>query len=153
MLLQLFQRAGKISVLPVQLVDQDQAGQIEILGVLPDFLGAYFDPGNRTDDHRSGVCHAQGSKQISDKVKVTGRIQEINLAPVPFQRRQTDIDRNLPLDLVGIVIGGCGSRFNVPETVNGSAGKKESLGKRGFAGSAVGNQSNIADRFAGIIFH
>src|SRR5690606_35097202 len=152
-LAELLDRALEIRVLAVHLVDEDQPRAPGVGGVAPDQLGAHLDTGGRiAHDHRT-LGDAQRRVDLAGKVKIAGRVDQVDLVILPGDRRQGGLDADPALDLVGVVVQDTGAGIDPAETVGQSCGVKDDLGKLRLAGAAVGDEGDVPHAFEGVTLH
>ncbi|GIW10783.1 MAG: hypothetical protein KatS3mg061_1840 [Dehalococcoidia bacterium] len=104
-LAQLLDRACEVGIFAVQLVDEEEAGQVRRLGHLPVQLSANLDPRDRVDDEDGGIRHPQRFAHFAHEVGVAGCIEEVDLVITPLAGQQGEGDRNPPALFVGVVVG------------------------------------------------
>ena len=75
----LVERALKIGALAIQLVDDDGAGELELVGEGPDLLGLHFHAGHAVDHDQGGIGGDQGAARVINKDVVTRGVQDIDL--------------------------------------------------------------------------
>ena len=83
-LLNALQRAAEVGALPVELVDDDGAGQLVFVGELPDLFGLHLHAGDRVYHDQGGIRRHQGRARVVDEDVVAGRIEEVDLGLFPF---------------------------------------------------------------------
>ena len=142
--------AEEIGVLPVHLVDEGDARDLELVGPLPDIFGLDLHPGDGgEDDHGPAQCTHAGAG-IGNEVAVAGGIDDMHRMVVPFAVVQRGGHRYLSLDFLGLVIQVGRAVIDPSETVGHPRRKKNRLGEGGFAGPAMGDNSNIS-QFCGVV--
>ena len=78
------QRAFEARTLAIEPVDHDEAGKAELLGGLPGFLGLHLHAGHGIDDDERRIGHAQPGACVGEKVRHSGRIDDVDLGFVPL---------------------------------------------------------------------
>lgn len=139
------QRGIVIGVFLVNLRDVEHARHLALLGTLPRLLGADAGAGLAGRDNQGGLCHAHCLVDFVFKIKETRCIQQIDLAVVPYDRRNGGRDRELTLDLFGIEIAYGIAFGHLADAVNHARGEQQALDERGLAVASVAHNAYVAD--------
>ena len=142
---QRLQGAVEVRPLAVQAVDDDRPGQLVLAGELPDLLGLDLHPGHRVHDDEGRLDHPESGPRLRDEVAVARRVDEVDAMAFPVGVGQRRVDGDLPLDLVGIEVGGGGAVVGAPETGDGSGREEQGLHERRLAHAAVTDDADIAN--------
>jgi len=99
----------------VHLVDRDDAGDAGLLGEIPGFARVDADPvdGVHADDR--GFDGVEAADGLADEVGISGGVQEVDLAALDVHGGDGQVDRVLPLLLLGLVVEGAGAVLHGPE--------------------------------------
>ncbi len=146
-------RPPEIGVLPVHLVDEENATKPVLLGETPDLIGADFDTSGGVDDDHRALDDAHRAQDLSEKIGVARRVEDVDLGVLPLDGYDGRADGDVTLDLVGVEVR-CGVAFFHPAEAGDRFGvEEEGFGQRGFAGTAVREEANVPDAFGGIPVH
>ncbi len=86
LLLQRVERALERRAFAVELVDEDRARDVALLGELPRDLGLHLDALDRRDDEQRQVGRLQRGDDVADEVGVAGRVEDVHLVAVELER-------------------------------------------------------------------
>jgi hypothetical protein len=142
---QRLQRAEEVGALPVEAIDDDGARQIELAGELPDLLRLHLDTGHRVHDHHRPLDHAQAGARVGDQVPVARRVDQVDPVALVVAVSDRGVDRDLPLDLVGIEIGGGAAVVDLAQPIDRAGGEQHRLHQRGLADTPVPHDPDVAD--------
>ena len=73
---------------------RDEAGDAELVGPLPQPLGADLDAEHGVDDEHGRLAHPQGPERVRDERRLAGRVDEVDLHIPPLERRERGGDRS-----------------------------------------------------------
>ncbi len=121
--LELAQRLEEVGVLAVHAVDEDQAGEVALVGEGPGVLGADLDAGGGADDDEGGVGGAQARLHLPHEVGVAGRVDDVELLPLPLAGEEGEVDADLALVLVGVEVGDGGAVVHAAQPADSAAAK------------------------------
>ncbi len=151
--LHLGQGLGEIGIFPVQLVYKYQAGQVILVGKLPDLFRVHFNSGNGTNEDHRPIHHPKGAPYITDKIGVSGGVDQVYFVLLPVAGGQGGIDGNFSLYLIGVIINYRGPVIYPAQPIR-CAGVKEHCFRQGcFTSSTVGDQPHITQLPNIILFH
>ena len=135
--LQRLERAVEVGALAVQHVDAEHARDVALGGDLPQAARRDLGAHHGVDDEDGGLAHAQGAERVRD---------EARLARGAERHR----DRHLARLLVGLGIGGGGAVDDGAQAGQHTGLEQERLVQRRLAGTAVADQSHVANRFRAV---
>ena len=147
------QGALEVGALAVQLIDDDGARQLEIVGETPDLLGLHLDAGHAVDHHQRGIGGDQGRARIVNKDVVAGSIEEVDLGLFPLRHGDGGRDRDFALDFLLVEIGDRIALIHAEQAVGGAGGEEQTGGERRLAGIAVAHHTDVPDVLAFVDFH
>ena len=75
----LFDSPFKSRSIAVELVDKDDAGDLILVGLLPNLLCLGFDTSNSVEDADCTVKDTKGSEDLEGEVRVTGSVDEVDV--------------------------------------------------------------------------
>ena len=142
---QLVQSALERGPLPVQLVDEDHAGQAAGGGHLPHGLRLHLDPLHGADHEHHQVGSGEGGVHLAQEVGVAGAVDDVDLVPFVLERGQGQRHRDLALDLLGVEVGGGAPVLHPALAGDRSGAEQKGLGQGGLPGSAVTHECDVAD--------
>jgi hypothetical protein len=140
------QDAVVISPGMVQPGDDQGAGNSQVLAFLPDGGGAGVHPVHGGDGEQDGVRGAQARAEFADEVRITGRIQEVDLHARHGQRHHRQRHGALLVDGGGIGIAHCGAVNHRALPRDHPVGLKQRLDEGGLAGTGSANECHIPDQ-------
>ena len=140
-----FKSARERGVLAIDLVDHEQARELELLGVSPRFFGLHLDARHPVHDDEGAVQDAQGGLGVRDEGAVAGRIDDVELDLLPLQVAEGGRDRHLAGDLLLVEVGDRVPLVDPAETVDGAGGEQERGREGRLSGGAVTDDADIAD--------
>ena len=146
-------RPGEIGVLPVHFIDEDKAGEISFVAVIPGLLGADFDAGGGADDDDGAFSDAHRCLDLADEIGVAGSIDDVYLFVLPLAGEQGQVDADLALYFVGVVIGSARAIVDLAQSFDCPGGKKDGFRGGGLAGAGVGEEGDVPDVFQSVLFH
>jgi hypothetical protein len=82
-LLELVEAAEEVGSLAVEHVHEDEAGQPELRGALPEALGADLDAHHAVDDENRALAYPQGGHGVGQEAGLAGRVDQVDLAVLP----------------------------------------------------------------------
>ena len=144
-----------VRVILVHLVDEDGAGQAVALSVVPGGVEADIGAAAvlRGHDEEGRLDHLQRGGDLAEKVRVAGRVNEIDLHPVPLAGGECGVDAGLALDFFRVKIGDSGTVFNASLAVNGPGNIEERFGEGSLPCAAVSDKCNVAYGVYGVPAH
>ena len=99
-----------------------------------------------------GVAHddgalggADGADGLAGEIEVAGSVHDVDLLALIHDGSKGQRDRDLALNLLGVVVAGGVAVNGLAQTVHTLGHKQHLLSKRGLAGAAVAQQCNIAN--------
>ena len=137
--------AGEIAVILVGLGDVEQAGDVLALEVFPAALRADGDAVLRGAEDHAGLSRAHGAHHVARKVEKARAIEDVDLAAAEIDRRDAGRDRDLALDLLGIVVTDGVAVGSFALTVDRAGQVQHALGERGLAAAAMSEQAHVTD--------
>jgi hypothetical protein len=129
----------------VELVDEGQAGDMELVGLVPHRLGLRLDPADRAEHHDRAVEDPQRALDLDREVDMAGGVDQVDLvlAPLEGRGRGGDGDAALPLLLHPVHLGL--AVVDLAGLVDLAGVEEEPLGHRGLASVDVGDDPDVAN--------
>ena len=141
--------AVEISVFPIHLVDDDDAGQAGRLAHIPGALRANVHARRRGYQDGGAFHHPQGADHFALKVVIARGVQEIHLAAIGDGGDQGGLDTAAALDFLGFVVGYGIAVLNPALAGDRPGAKERRFAKGGLAGAGMGKQGHVS-KAAGI---
>ena len=151
--LQTGKRGVKIGVVAVHLVDDDHDGLPAGAGEFPGQLGPHFHAGDRIDHHHDRIRHVNGVLDLALEVRVAGRVQQVDLGLVEFDRHQRGGKRKRAILLIVVPVRNRVAFLNGPQTIGGAAVVEQRFNQRGLARPLMARQGDVADVLACVFLH
>ena len=137
------QAGGIVGVGLLGAVDEDHAG------LAAQHLPAALDTHGQAvlgGAHQYGALGgADGGQGLTGEVKVAGGVHDVDLHALVVHGGKGQRDRDLALDLLGVVVAGGVAVHGLAQAVGTLGHKEHLLSQRGLAGATVTQQRNIAD--------
>ena len=83
-----FEGAIEGGALAIELINNDGAGELEIVGERPDFFGLDFDAGHAIDQDEGGIGGNEGRASVVNKDVVAGSIEDVDFGFFPLGERR-----------------------------------------------------------------
>ena len=129
----------------VELVDDDRARQIELVGEAPDLFGLHFDAGHAIHQHQRGIGGDQRRLGVVDENIEAGRVDEIDLFLGPLGERDAGGNGDLALDLLVVEIGDRRTFIDARQPIGGACGVQKPGGEGRLPTMAVSYKSDVSD--------
>ena len=137
----------------IDLGDGDEAGKAMLPGLVPCLFKAGGDAGHSADDDQRALHRSQRASHFAREIEVAGHIDEVELLAVDFNRRHGRADRDMALDLFGVIVADRVPIFDTSLTVNHAGGVEHRLHKRRLAFRAVSQYSDVAYVLHHVVLH
>ena len=102
------------------------------------------------DDDNAAVSHTQSLGNFALEVKVTGSVDEVQNIIFIFHGSQAGLDRDLTLDLLGIVVTDGVALSNLAQAVDTAGTIQQALDQRSLTLATVTQQANVTNFLHGI---
>ena len=130
---------------PVQLVDEADARDVVVVGLVPDRLRLGLHALHAVEDHDGAVEHAQRPLDLRGEVHVPRGVDEVQLAVAPVEGRRGRRDGDAPLALVLAEVHHGLAVVDLPDLVALAAVEEEPLGRGRLPRVDVRDDSDVAD--------
>ena len=139
------QRLLEVGVLPVHLVDDDDAGEAGGFAGVPGAFGAdvHAAGGGHQDDGALG--HPNGAGHFAAEVVIAGGVEEVHLVAVAGGGDQGGLNTAAPLDFFRFVVGNGIAVFDAALAGYGFGVEQHRFAERRFAGAGVGQEYHVPD--------
>ena len=124
-----------------------------LLAKIPGLLRPDFHAALAVDNDDGSIGSRRSFFRLSDKIKVTGGIQDVDLHIAADNRRDRGADRELPALLLFIKITEGIPVGDISQSGRNAGQISHGLQKAGLTRSAVAKQHNIADFVSVVNFH
>ena len=145
------ERAEEVGALAVEHVDEDQAREVELGGALPQSRRVHLDAHHRVDDEHGRLADAQRAERVGDEAGVPGRVEQVDLAVLPFEDRERSRDRHLARLLVRIGVRHGRPLDHGPEPVDHTRLEQQRLVQRGLTTAPVADERHVANAIRGLV--
>ncbi len=133
----------EIDGLIVHLVEKNGAGNAPLACQFPALLGTDGNSAGKNDDRR--VRDGNTLKNFTYKIERSGSVNNVDHFLLPLTRRNCEIYRILPLDLLGVVVKRCITVHNLSETADRLTVVKHRLCHGCLTDTAVSQKNNVAN--------
>jgi hypothetical protein len=151
--LHLLQGALEVGVLAIHLINDDEARQLMLVGILPYQLGADFHARNRVDHHHGRIGHAQRRFHFTEEVGEARRVDKIDFVLLVFDGDNCGGDGDVAAVLFVFKIRHRRAIFNPAQTTGDPGVVQKGFGQRGFARPTMAYQGDVANEVSSILFH
>ena len=148
-----FEGPIEAGALPVEQVQHDQTRQTEVGGEVPDLLRLNLDPGHGIDDDECGVRHAQGGAHVAQEVAHAGRVDEVELPPLPLRVGDARRQRVLARHFLFVEVGDRGAVIHHPEPIDHAGAEQQGGRQLCLAGPAMADDGDVADARGTVDLH
>ena len=152
-LLERLEGAEEVRALAVEHVHEDQPGETQIGGALPEAVGAHLHAHHAVDHEHGALADAQGGQGVRDEAGLAGRVDQVDLAVLPPEGGEAGGDRHLARLLVGRGIRHRAAVGDGAEPVDRAPLEQQRLVQRGLAAPPVAHQGHVADPLCTVVRH
>ncbi len=152
LLLERGQRAEEVGALAVEHVHEHDPREPGLLGATPDTRGVHLDAHHARDDDERALDDAQARDRVRLEARVAGRVDQVDLPPLPLEVRERGRERHLPPLLVLVPVGDGATGLDGAEAVDLAGLEEHRLDERGLAGPAMADHGDVAD-LPGLLRH
>ncbi len=135
----------EVGVLLVHAVDEDGARDAHVAGYLPQSLGLHLGPANRVDDEERHLGGFHARDGVADEVGETGRVDDVDLDALVRDGCEREVDRELPLDLFGVVVEVGMAVVDGAEALGLAGHEEHRLGEGRLARASMADQNDVTD--------
>ena len=107
-----FHRFGEVGALPIHPADEEEAGKLEFVGILPDLFRLKFDAPDGVDEDHGPVHDPEAAFRVKSKIGITGRVDDVDPVFFPFDVVCGGADRDMSLLFLRFIVHGGGSFIN-----------------------------------------
>ena len=119
LLLDLAERPVEIGPLAVEHVHEHDAREPAVVGPSPHAAGSHLDAHHGAHHDERPVCHGQCRDRVALEAGVAGRVEEVDLAPLPVGVADRGREGHLPLVLLVVPVRDGGAGLHGAEPVDG----------------------------------
>ena len=146
------ERAKEIRALAIEHVHEDDAGELELLGALPDAARVHLDAHHAARDDDRALDDPEGRRGVRLEARVAGRIDEVDLALLPVQVSERGRQRHLPLLLFLLPVRDGRAGLDRAEAVRLPRLKEQRLGQGGLPRASMADDGDVAN-LPGLVSH
>ena len=151
--LQVLEHPVEPGALVAQAVDEEDFGQVPLLGGGHGLLRAHGHPVLAGDDHQHRVRGPHGFHHAALKVEKAGGVQQVDLLIFPLQGRHGGGDGGLAADLLGVVVADGVAVAHFAPPVGGAGKIEHGLRQGGLSRPAVPGYRQVDDMVRLILVH
>ena len=145
LLLDLPERAEEVGPLAVEHVDDDHAGEPEILGELLDPGGADLEAHDARHDDERALDDPERAARLTLERRIAGTVEEVDLPALPLGVRQGERDRDGAALLVLVRVGDRRPGLDRAEPIDLTRLEEECLDEGCLSGSPVTDDGDVPD--------
>src|SRR5260370_1095557 len=138
-------------MLLVELVDDDDAGLVGAIAVLPSDLCADGQVATWTDHHDRSFSHPEATEHLACEVEESRSIEDVDLEAAVLGEARAQVDRDLAPLFFGVEVQGRGLLVGRAKARYGAGGEQHGLRQRGLAVMRVTEQDDVPDFFRRVI--
>ena len=135
----------KARALTVEHVQEEDAGEAELVRALPDAARVHLHPHHATQDDQRALDDAHRRDRVPLKAWVARSVDQVDLAVLPVRMRHGGGQRHAALVLVVVPVGHRRASLDRAEPVHGTALEEHRLDERGLSGAAMAGDDDISD--------
>src|SRR5581483_11950669 len=121
------------------------------VALLPSDLGADREVVVRADDDDSALGGAKPADGLAGEVEEPGRVEDVDLEAVVLGERDPKADRDLPLLLLGLEVGGRRALVRRAHPRDAAGGEEHGLGEGRLPVVRVAQQDDVPDLVGGVV--
>ena len=152
-LLDLRERAGKIDILGVDAVDDDQPAQAAFAGPLHHARRDHLDAGTRVDDDRRRLDRVERADRLADEIGEAGSVDQMNARALRFEVQKRRAQRMLVGLLERVEIADRRAALDAAACRDRAGLREQRLGQRRFTRRTVADERDGADVLRGELRH
>ena len=146
----LFDAPVEIGILLVHFVDNVNAAASIVSGVARNDFRSNLDAFHCFQQHQGDIGNAQRLLHFSGKVKVSRRVENVDLGGFPFTEKERGVDGDLSFSFVRMMVRECVALLHFPEA---GGGEEHGFRKRCLSRPSMSNEADIADAIGCIFLH
>ncbi len=135
----------EVDVVGVHLGQGDQAAEPEPARLLDEPTGVDLDPGVGRDRHDHVLDGGQGAEGVADEVRVSRRVDQVDLLAGPLAMERVAIDREVATFLFVFRVGKACPVVDGAESPRDAGDVEHGVGQAGLARRPMSSQGNVAD--------
>ena len=142
--MQRFHRAVERRAFPVHPVDHEDHGPTELRGELPDLVCLDLHSGDGVENDQDGVRGGDSRVRFGGENAVTRSVEEIDTDVAVDGVRDTQVDRDVPLDLFSVEVGRARSILDPAGSRRGARRMQKRRDERGFSDCVMAHNRDVA---------
>ena len=141
--LDLLDDAEEVGSQAIELVDEDDARYLGLVGITPVSFRLRFDAAGTAEDADAAVEHLERTVNLDGEVDVPGGVDDIQAVLVPLAAGRGRLDRDPALLLLLHEVGRGGAVMHFTDLVDLAGELEDAFGRRGFARVDVGKNADV----------
>ncbi len=141
------------NLIDIHICYKEHARQMIFLTDFPCLLGSGLNAGLGADNDDRTVCNRNGLFHLTDKIKISGSIQNVELVIIPLNRNHRGVNRNLTLLFLLGKIADSRTILDLPQSGRQTAEICHCLNKSSLAAAAMSQDHNVTDFVGCVNFH
>jgi hypothetical protein len=155
--LDLVEQPGKVDILGVDLVDDDQAVEPALARPLHEAAGHHLDAVLRVDHDRRGLDRSERGQRVAEKVRVARRVEQVDAVPrvraLRLEGRDRHLQRMADRFFQRLVVADGSAALDAARRRDRPRAHEQRLGERGLSGPRLADERNRPDVFGGMLAH
>jgi len=143
-LAQVVNHALELCVLAVHLVDEDDAGQVALIQIVPTQFGANFNSRHRVNQHDACIRNRNGAFDLTNKVNEPWGVQDVDLVAFVLTGHHCSPDGDTATNRFVIPVGHGSAVFNAATATGGARVVKHRFCQSRFARTRMPDQRYVA---------
>ena len=139
------ERGAEIGAIAVEVVDEHDAGLLQLVAAAPQPRGHDLDAGDGRDGEERALDHAQRAERVRDEAWIAGGVEDVELVALVLGVQQRARDRHRAPLLVLVVIRHRAAVRHGAQARDRARLEEQRLRERRLAASAVADERDVAD--------
>ena len=139
------ERGAEVGAVAVEVVDEDDAGRLELVAAAPQPRGHDLDARDAGDGEDRALDDAQRAERVGDEARIAGGVEHVDLVALVLGVQQRARDRHRAPLLVLVVIRHRGAVGNRSEAGDRARLEEQRLRERRLTAPAVADERDVAD--------
>src|SRR5712691_1854086 len=138
-------------MLLVELVDDDDAGLVGAVAMLPSNFCADGQVAVWPDHHDRAFSHPEAAEHLAREIEESGSVEDVDLEAAMLGEAHAEVDRDLAPLFFGLEVHGRGLLVGRAKARYSAGGEEHGLRQRGLAVVRVTEQDDVPDLFRRVI--
>ncbi len=145
LLAELVEHDEEVGALAVEHVDEEDAGETELLGAVPEPRRLHLHPVHAVQDEEGALDDAECGDRVRLKARIAGRVDEVQLAVLPLRVADRGGQRHLALLLVLVPVGDGRPLLDCAEPVRRAGLKEHGFDEGRLASPPMADHGDVTD--------